>query len=219
MDVASGVNKGWTLDEDAFNKLLLALDEDRDLAGAKYVSIRGKLITFFRCRGCHCPDECADTTINRVTRKISEGAVVFTDEPARFFFGVARNVLREYWKQYPPGNLSPPEEDSANPVELSPPDDEESVEQRMQCLSRCLNTLSNDKRQLIIRYYQGETAEKIKNRALQAKRLGIPINTLRIQALRIRRKLKDCVTDCLEKESGHEIDLGLTPSTYRGGKK
>jgi RNA polymerase sigma factor (sigma-70 family) len=186
------------LDEDAFNKLLMALDEDRDLAAVKYENIRNKLITFFRCHGCLIPEECADLTINRVARKIAEGAVVLTGEPARFFFGVARNVLHEYQKE---------ERRRRSAVQPLPPDpadksrqEEEKwiLEQRIACLERCLESLSTDKRQLIKEYYQGETARKIENRALLAKRLGIPINTLRIQALRIRRKLQKCVADCLD---------------------
>jgi len=70
-------------------------------------------------------------------------------------------------------------------------------EQRLDCLERCLDQLSPNDREVIRTYYTGDTGIKIQNRRQLAESLGIPINALRIRALRIREKLEDCVETCL----------------------
>src|ERR1700759_5413247 len=85
--------KGWELTSEAFNKLLTFLDADRDLAGLKYVTLYGRLTKFFEWRGSAAPDASADETINRVARKIDQGAMVTNFKG--FLYGVARNVLIE----------------------------------------------------------------------------------------------------------------------------
>jgi hypothetical protein len=52
---------------------------------------------------------------------------------------------------------------------------------------------------LIIEYYQGERGTKIKNRKGLVERLGIPVNTLRMRALRLRERIRACVEDCVMK--------------------
>jgi DNA-directed RNA polymerase specialized sigma24 family protein len=70
-------------------------------------------------------------------------------------------------------------------------------ETRLGCLQNCLQTLSTDNRELILQYYQGEKGEKIQNRKKLLDRLGIPVNTLRMRALRVREKLQSCVEECM----------------------
>jgi len=57
---------------------------------------------------------------------------------------------------------------------------------------------------LIIEYYQGEKGAKIQNRKRLTERFGVPVNTLRMRALRLREKLQGCVEDCLR-----SADAGL----------
>lgn len=190
------------LDEELFNKLLDSLHEDRENAAAMYNNIHQKLITYFRCHGCDCPEDCADLTIDRVAGKINDGLILSKDKPYGFFFGVARKILYEYRAQkvkessHLNNHLS--EHNSQNPHKDGGRAEEELTEQKMRCLDHCLNGLTAQNRQLIVDYYQGETSIKIKNRDKLSQQLGIPINTLRIRALRLRKKLKDCVSNCLK---------------------
>ena len=71
-------------------------------------------------------------------------------------------------------------------------------EERNDCLDHCLKKLPEQNRILIVGYYQGDAGVKIDNRSALARQLGIPLNTLRIRVLRIRRRLKDCIMSCLE---------------------
>ena len=90
--------KEWVLDEKAFDGLLISLSTDREKAAEIYEEIRCKLITFFEFRHCLFPQEQVDETINRVARRIVEGEIIHASDVTTYFYGVARNVLREYWK-------------------------------------------------------------------------------------------------------------------------
>jgi len=196
--------KDWVLTGDAFDALLARLDPDRDRAAERYEHIRRALITFFECRGSALAEDHADTTINRAARRLLEGSEIHTENPASYFYGVARNVLKETWDAAArgPSQLAAA---SASRIAVDPvQDDEEAAERRLrerrlECLESCLRELSGDNRSLIDGYYQGETRIKIANRKAMAERLGIPINALRIRVLRIRERLEGCVAGCMER--------------------
>lgn len=194
VECSSGKGKE-SLSEEAFDKLLEYLHRDRECAGHEYESIRRKLIKFFESRGCFSPVEFADETINRVAYNIQRGRQIWTDPP-RYFLGVARNLLKEFWRE---------KESTFLPIELIPPqshpwlnlrdeverkDELEKREQHLECLTRCLEELSIENRDLIIRYYQGEKSLKIKNRKVMADEMGITVATLRLRAFRLRQSLE-----------------------------
>jgi len=77
----------------------------------------------------------------------------------------------------------------------TPDDDSESG---IDCLRECLAQLSPENRQLILNYYDGEKGQKIKNRKGLKELFGIPANTLRMRALRLRERLQLCAQNCLE---------------------
>jgi DNA-directed RNA polymerase specialized sigma24 family protein len=184
----------WALTQDAFDKLLAALAPDRESAGEKYLELRGHLIRLFEWRGCPFPEDHADETVNRVARKIAEGEMI--REPAHYAVGVARMLLLEIRKDQVKqrsalGELSDAETATYEFEELDP---------RVACLERCLQSLSPENRELILHYYQGEKGAKIENRKKLTDRFEIPINTLRMRALRLREKLQSCVENCLQKK-------------------
>ena len=181
----------WTLTQDAFDKLLVAFGGDRDSAGRKYLEIRNNLTRFFEWRGCAFPEDHADETINRIAKRVGEGEEIANH--AGYAMGVARMLLLEINKgrQREQSALA---EIGATPDVYDPEADDES---RLNCLRSCLQTLSPDNRELILQYYQGEKGEKIENRKKLLERLGIPVNTLRMRALRLRERLQSCVEECL----------------------
>jgi DNA-directed RNA polymerase specialized sigma24 family protein len=213
LDRPAARKKDWVLTQDAFDTLLARLDPDPQRAGYEYENIRRRLITFFECRGSAIPEELADETINRVARRIIEGTDIRASNPAGYFYGVARNVLSEFWESadacsspldhLPPAGLADPAQiPGANAAA-------EQKEQGLECLDHCLNALGSEDRDLITSYYQGETAVKIRNRKQLAAGRGIGANALRIRALRIREKLEQCVGRCLEsRPSGRSSPAG-----------
>lgn len=181
----------WTLTQEAFDKLLVALGGDRDSAAQKYLEIRTNLTRFFEWRGCSFPEDHADETINRIAKRVGEGEEILNY--SGYAMGVARLLLLEINKGRQREQLALAEIGTSSEV-YEEPDDGES---RLICLRSCLQTLSTDNRDLILEYYQGEKGEKIQNRKKLMDRLGIPVNTLRMRALRLRERLQTCVADCV----------------------
>ena len=83
----------WVLNRPAFAALLSSLDPDEARAAEKYERLRQKLIIFFSSRRGPEPEESADDTLDRVSRRIDEGEPV--RDVSHFAYGVARLVLSE----------------------------------------------------------------------------------------------------------------------------
>jgi DNA-directed RNA polymerase specialized sigma24 family protein len=199
--------KEWILTTEAFDRLLGQLDQDRERAGEKYERIRQKLMKFFKWRGCACVEEYTDRTIDRVTRKIAEGADLHVTDPYLYFHGVAVNVLREHWRE-PARELEALDELPAlqTPAHYPYEQQEEHAERmekerRLDCLNDCVGELSAKQLELITRYHETEGMDKARRKAL-ADSLGLAMNALRIRAYRIRTGLENCVENCLKRAEG-----------------
>lgn len=205
MESRAPLKKDWILTRDAFDALLARLDQDRERAAHQYEHIRRALITFFECRGSASPEDHADATINRVARRLAEGREIHAASPVAYFYGIARNILKESWEasaRFPASIEGLPRAaiPSIDPDRLEQQRlDRREQESRLECLQGCLRELTPEARELIGAYYQGETSVKIRNRKLLGERLGIPLSTLRIRALRIREKLEGCVASCVSR--------------------
>jgi DNA-directed RNA polymerase specialized sigma24 family protein len=191
MTPASQSHRKWSLTQEAFDGLLLCLDNNREAAGQKYLEIRRDLVRFFEWRGCSFPEDHADETVNRVARRISEGERLLN--PKAYFIGVARLLLLEISKARAKESQALAELGHSS-VETSEPD---ASEVKIECLRKCLLGLSTDNRELILQYYQGEKREKIENRRKLTEQLGVAVNTLRMRALRLRDRLQTCVEECV----------------------
>ncbi len=175
--------------QERFDRLLKWLHSDREEAGRLYEQIRRRLIMVFASRGCECAEELADETIDRVAGKAEQVVEDYEGDPALYFYGVARNVHREYRKVK---RIAPP---PAMPA----PADEASPE--LDCLDGCMSKLLPKNRELIVEYYQEDKQAKIVHRKALADRYGIDMNALRIRAHRIRTVVADCTTACLQRRS------------------
>jgi DNA-directed RNA polymerase specialized sigma24 family protein len=184
------MNKNWVLTKEALDALLAWLNSDRDMAGQKYEEIRLRLIKIFVCRGCSEPEDLADETINRVSKKLGEIRATYSGEPGRYFYGVANKVHLEYRRRKPV------------PVLPLPDDGSDELEKEYACLEKCIQKLTPDNRVLVLQYYQEEKRAKIDHRKNLADRLGIALNALRIRACRIRASLQQCVQTCINEAPG-----------------
>ena len=200
VNLSAPSKRDWTLTSQAFERLLLAFDPDRDVGAQKYELIRRKLIEFFEARGSDSPPDYADEAINRVARRISEGEQI--DDLNSYFYGVARLIwlegLRSRHKE--PTPLEPTHTPVApNSAELEI--ERQHREDRLGCLESCLSRLSSANRVLIVEYYREEKGIKIEHRKQQAERLNTTLNGLRLRASRIRSELSECVHSCVEEVS------------------
>jgi RNA polymerase sigma factor (sigma-70 family) len=188
-----------SLTAESLESLLRFLGPDEEAAATAYLEVRRALFTFFVARGGENPDEMADETLNRIARRLSEGAEITAENPSSYFYAVARNVLRE--QRSNAHVLAPlPEGDQAQSTETTPydlmvyADDQVEAEARRESLQTCLNQLLPEERELIVAYYQFSGGAKIENRKNLAVRFNLSNNTLRQKIARLRSKLAECVS-------------------------
>ena len=183
------MKKQREINPEAFEKMLIWLDEDRDIAGQKYEAMRLRLIKIFDYRRCLNSEELADLTFDRVLKKFEENGVPVDAVPAAYFCRVAAFIHRENLRK---------------PVAVELPDDvaldekEEGFEPYYECLKKCLKKLSAEKHRLIIGYYEEEKRAKIDFRQKLAQSIGIPLKKLHSRIFRIRTSLQQCVLNCVK---------------------
>lgn len=174
------------------DELLDWLDPDRQAAGRRYEEIRRSLVKIFLWRRCSDAEGMADDVMDRVAAKVRELRDTYEGNPQKYFFGVARNLFREYQKtldiHVPLENVDIPVTDTVDQSELEAED---------ACLSHCLQELTREQRHQIIKYYGSERQEKISARKQLADDLGIGQNALRVRMHRIRATLETCIENCL----------------------
>lgn len=189
---------GRGLTREGLDALLTHLGADREAAAARYEEIRRRLVRLFEWRGCDGAADLADETIDRVARRLAGGLTVQADDPYRYFCGVAHRIHLEVLRERRRERRALERESWTPPP--APPD--ETAEERLACLHRCLALLPPEQRTLVLDYHRVERgAEKIAARKRLAHQLDVPINALRIRVHRIRRGLEGCVDACLAGET------------------
>jgi RNA polymerase sigma factor (sigma-70 family) len=195
-----------SLTSDSFDSLLSFLGPDRESAAQAYLDLRRALFIFFAARGAASAGEMADETINRVARRLGEGAQITTENPSSYVYAVARNVWRESLAN--PNLLISLTEDVTEAIIQATPHDlmisaSERIESeaRYECLEKCLDLLDSGERELIITYYRFSGGEKIINRKRLAAELGLSGNTLRQKVSRLRSRLAGCINGCQKSRS------------------
>jgi DNA-directed RNA polymerase specialized sigma24 family protein len=177
------------LTAEAFGKFLRWLSNDDEQAVREYQLIRKKVVRYFIQKSCPDPDQMFDETVDIIVGKIDACADIAS--PLAYCFGVARNVWRQNLRENKSVVL---EWDVPSP----PQHDADEHERELQCLERCVGHLASNDRDVVTRYHQGQGLEKIKTRKLLADGVG-GMNALRIRMCRIRKDLRRCIVDCLER--------------------
>ena len=181
------MNVKWELTPASFERLLMALDSDRDRAAVGYENLRLKLIRFFELRGCQSSEVYADHVMDRLARRIDAGERI--ENVYSYCYGIARKFLLEVQRQ------SARESDALKSLTQSQNGGlgvEEAADAR-KLLAQCMAQLPTESRDLLLAYYQLDKQAGIDRRKELANRLGIPLNALRLRAHRIRARLQECV--------------------------
>jgi DNA-directed RNA polymerase specialized sigma24 family protein len=169
--------------------LLAWLDPDRDVAAQKYETIRAGLIRTFVAKGFSDAEDLADEAISRVTNKVPELRETYVGDPARYFYGVARNLIRERFRLK---EIATDINDTVASIKITSQSDE------YVCLMRCLQFLARERREMILDYHAYAGNDKIETHKTMAKELGISKGALRLRALHLRSELEKCVLGCIE---------------------
>ncbi|HEV8428328.1 MAG TPA: hypothetical protein VGQ41_10550 [Pyrinomonadaceae bacterium] len=180
-----------TTSKEPFDELLEWLDPDRDKAGQRYEAIRAGLIRMFVSRGVSDAEHYTDEVMDRVTKRLPEIRVSYVGDPARYFHGVARNILMEVGRRKEVVTDVLPQV-----IRPEPPQSETS-----ECLSKCLKLLSRDKQELILDYHLYHGHEKIIHHQQMASELSITEGALRTRAHHLRANLEKCVNRCIDHQN------------------
>lgn len=183
--------------EESFDEILDWLDPNREVAASIYLELRHSLVKIFAWNRCANPEGLTDETFDRVGKQVHDLRLTFQGDPKLFFYGVARNLIKEHQKKV---KLHVSLDDIDLP-EDPPGEHQENADRRWECLERCLGELSSEKRELILTYYAKERQAKIDHRSEMARQLGVSIETLRVRTYRIRSALEACIERCLESAS------------------
>jgi DNA-directed RNA polymerase specialized sigma24 family protein len=175
-----------TITQAQFDSLLVWLSPDREIAGKKYKTIHSGLVRIFVSKGLNNAEDLADETINRVMVRLSKIEKDYHGEPACYFHGVARNIIRECKrrKELAIGNVD---------ITVQP---ETDAFEGHDCLRRCLDRLSDTKRNLILDYYLHEGHSKVEHHKHMAGELRTTLSAIRSRAFQIRLDLHKCMRRC-----------------------
>ena len=182
---------------ESFNEILAWLNPDRQIAGTIYVQLRHDLAKIFVWNKCADPEGLTDEVMDRVARKVLQLKETFEGDPRLFFYGVAKNLIKESPKKV---KTHVSLDDTDLPA-ISATDIDETAEMQEECLNSCLQSLSSEKRALILAYYAKEKQAKIDHRTELAQQLGTSVETLRVRAHRIRATLEECILRCLKRKA------------------
>ncbi len=178
-----------------FDRFLQMLDRDRGQAAEKYIALRERLEKFFEWRDCENTEELADIVFDRVIKKILEGENIENAEA--YSISVAKFVLMENRRD----SLRKEEfdENSLKNISENISEEDELKDKKFDCLNKCLADFPEDKRKLLIEYFDTEEETMIPKRKSLAEKSGLNLNTLRIRISRLKTKLEKCTKECWEK--------------------
>jgi len=182
-----------SLTQEDFTAFLLWLSPDHEQAARKYLEIRFKLVKFFVRKGCAHAEEMADGTLDRAASIVHADPAKYSS-PIGLCCGVARKVWLENLRRVEPEALE--SDDVPAPTKYNVV----FTEREAVCLESCLQELSARDRDLITQYHQFQGSQKIETRKCLAEAHG-GLNRLRVTAYRIRVRLHDCITHCVQRSA------------------
>jgi len=145
-------------------------------------------------RGFSDAEDLADETINRVMKRLPEIQDTYVGEPARYFHGVSRYIIREMMRRKEVAVEDVPGVSAEAEVHSDEYD----------CLLKCLRFLPSDRRELILDYYIYDGRDKIAQHRRMASELGITDGALRGRAHQVRGNLEKCIQQCIERMKANE---------------
>ena len=173
-------------DKQPFDALLEWLDPDREKAGQRYEVIRAGLVRIFVSNGLSDAEHYADVAIDRVIKRLPEIQATYVGDPAKYFHGVARNIVREARRT------------KEIATDVMPAPSAQSVRsETSECLSKCLGLLPPDKQAFILDYHLFKGHEKVEHHREMAGELSITEGALRTRAHHLRVTLEKCVLECI----------------------
>ena len=159
-------------------ELLMVLDPDPSRAEDRYADLYHKLVRYFRWNRLSEPEDLAQEAVKRGLARLQQGQTITAENPESYFFGVARNLLREGWNAraevpWAEEQVPPPLPLFRNLVR----------EEQIVFLAECTRDLSCRELEMLMAYMAGEGES-------WARKAGMQPATLRSRIHRLRKRLE-----------------------------
>ena len=177
------------LTQGTFDILLSRLNPDRERAGGVYAGLRTKLARFFTLHADYAAEDAADETLDRVARKLAEGATAENIE--QYAYNVARHILfeREKRERRTKAAFDHSIADGHHVTHKDP--EPEDPTDHYQAMADCLSHLPEVDQKLLREYYSDKT--NAPQRALLSVSLNVSVKQLRLRVFRLRARLSECL--------------------------
>ncbi len=160
-------------------QLLAILDPDPGRAEERYVELYQKLVRYFEWNRAAEPEDMAQEALKRGFARLQQGQKITIDDAAGYFFGIARNLVREGWTARKEESLEDQESPAAQPLFRNLNPSEQAV-----FLRQCLRDLPENDLEMLIAYVEG-------NGQAWAQKAGLEPGTLRLRIHRLRKTLEN----------------------------
>jgi RNA polymerase sigma factor (sigma-70 family) len=160
------------------SELLAIFDSDPGRAERKYRELYQKLKRYFEWNRQTDPEDLAQEALKRGFGRLQEGQKITVSDPAGYFFGIARNLLRERTNSRKTEELDDNRLDRNRSLFLGLDANEQLV-----FLKECLRKLPPEDFNLLSAYVEGEAEA-------WGKKAGVSPGTVRMRIHRIRKRLE-----------------------------
>jgi len=160
------------------SELLAVFDADALQAEEKYLELYQRLVLYFEWNRRPDPEDLAQEALRRGFTRLRQGQKITAEKPESYFYGIARNLIREGWSARVVEQLSDQE-----PLPAMPTFHNLTREEQLVFLKECLRDLPKDELRMLMAYLDGEGEA-------WARKARIPHATLRTRVHRIRRRLE-----------------------------
>lgn len=169
--------------------LLDFLGPEPRTAASAYEAIRGDLVQHFARRRASAPEDLADWTMDRVARKLEEGAEIPREKARAYCFAVAHRIFFESLRGDARRRKTIDRLQHASDLEPTAAEGERDAA-HLEALEACLTQLSAEDRALLIEYHRGEGRERIERRRQLAEARGLALNALRVRMHRLHAQVQ-----------------------------
>jgi DNA-directed RNA polymerase specialized sigma24 family protein len=163
------------------DELFAIFDSNPSRAEEKYLELFRKLVRFFEWSRSPEPEDMAQEALRRGFTRLGQGQKITTRDPAGYFFGIARNLVREGWntreqEQFEEQQLLRlgPSFYNLNPIE------------QVVFLKQVLHNLSKDEIAMLVAYVEGSGEA-------WGRKAGLEPGALRLRIHRLRKRLEKLV--------------------------
>jgi DNA-directed RNA polymerase specialized sigma24 family protein len=160
-------------------QLLAVFDQDPKRAEQRYLELHQKLVRYFEWNQAAEPEDMAQEALKRGLTRLQDGQRITTDDPAGYFFGIARNLVREGWTL----RKTEPLEDQPL-VAAQPSFRNLNPSEQVVFLRQCLDNLPKEDIEMLLAYVEGNGED-------WGRTMGLEPGALRLRIHRLRKKLEE----------------------------